>query len=74
MSRTVVIRLLKDVGAEFGCKGDVYVNTEEQMAALDARVSKFKLGKAYEEVKATAADDGKTSDADKSKDKSADKK
>ena len=51
---TTVVKLLKDVGAEFGCKGDIYRNTEAQIKALDARVSQFKLGKAYEVVKTDA--------------------
>ena len=50
MANTVV-RFLKDIGAEFGTKGDVYVNDAEQMARLDAYIAKRKLGKAYEVLK-----------------------
>jgi phytoene/squalene synthetase len=55
--KLTAVRLLKDLGAEFGCKGDVYVNTEAQMKALDARAKKLKLSvsNAYEVVKADVA-------------------
>lgn len=72
-SKTVV-ELLKDLGADFGCKGDVYANTEAQMDALRARAKKVGLNqsdayrvvtqdeqtKASEEKKAAAAKKGPT--------------
>lgn len=40
---STVVRLLKDLGQDFGCVGDIYKNTDEQMTALKARAAKLKL-------------------------------
>lgn len=60
-----VVRLLKDLGQEFGCSGDVYKNTDAQMEALKARVAKLKLKAtdAFEVVKETAKADAKKVEA-----------
>lgn len=51
-AETTAVKFLKDLGAEFGCKGDIYANTEVQMDALKARVKKLGLAakEAYEVV------------------------
>lgn len=63
MANTVV-RLLKDLGAEFGCKGDIYQNTEEQMTALQARAKKLGLA-AKEAYEVVGAEERKAMDAAK---------
>jgi len=60
--KTTAVRLLKDLGAEFGCQGDVYLNTEAQMKALAERAKKLKLSAshAYEVVANDVEDAAKT--------------